>query len=211
MDELASFCDAVVESGLKISWDGYAIVREEMSPGFLGRMREAGCRLLIYGIESGSARVLKDMRKFSLPELSTRVLRDTTAAGIQVVTALMVGFPTETEQDFQETLDFIRANSEWARILAPSLFTINELAGKWEEYQLVPTDNILYWRTRDGCNTFPIRVERLRRLFETAASCGVRIDFEGRVDAASMASYFDRFLEGYRRYAMTCPGQGQKE
>lgn len=208
MAELASFCDAVVAHGLKLSWDGYAIVREEMSPGFLARMKEAGCRLLIYGIESGSGRVLKDMRKFSPPELNARVLRDTAAAGIGVVAALMVGFPTETERDFEETLEFVRSNAGAARILAPSLFTINEMLGMWDRYQLVPTDNVLYWRTRDGRNTFPARVARLRRLFAAAAASGVRVDFEGRVSAASMEPYFERFLERYRHWEQFQAGGG---
>jgi pyruvate carboxylase len=76
-----------------------------------------------------------------------------------------------------------------------------------DRYGLAPADDVLYWRTRDGRNTFPARVERLRRLFDTAASCGVRVDFEGRVSAVSMASYFDSFLERYRHWEESRTGR----
>jgi hypothetical protein len=192
--ELEAFRAGVRGRRLEPLWGGYAAARREMTPELLSGLREAGCRFLLYGVESGSAKVLREMGKPAAPELNARVLRDTAAAGIQSVVTLMVGFPSETEEDFGETLSFVRANARSIGMLAPSLFAVDELVDRGGDWGLVPGGDFVRWSTRDGRNAFETRVSRLERLFAAAAACGVRIDFEARVGAAGMQSLFERGL-----------------
>jgi hypothetical protein len=197
MKDLGAFCDLVIAHALPITWHGYAIVRPEMTPAFLAKMRAAGCRGLYYGVESGSWRVLQRMRKPVPPALNARVLKDTKAAGIEPIVLWMVGFPTETEETFQESVDFVTSNVDGIGRLYPSLFSIHTMHDLKDEYGLDGADSDLFWRTRDGQNTFPVRLGRLRRLMESATTRGVRISYQGALELPALAEYEARVMRLY--------------
>lgn len=70
----------------------------------LAAMRAAGCRTIQLGIESGSNRILKLMRKgFSIEEAraACELIRE---HGIGLEVFFMVGFPGETEESIRDTL-----------------------------------------------------------------------------------------------------------
>lgn len=110
---LDTICDLIIESKLNIQWSAKVTLRKEMSYELLGKMKKAGCCGLGYGVESGSPHVIKDMRKnIDLAE-AKRIIRDTWRAGIRANCFFIIGYPTETEEDFQMTLDFIKENAEF--------------------------------------------------------------------------------------------------
>ena len=207
MDSLSRFCDLVIENQVKIRWSGYAGVRPGMTPAFLEKMHRAGCASLKYGIETGSARLLADMGKPVTPELNGRVLQDSLRAGIHTSATMMVGFPTETEEHFRETLDFVRTFGDGIGAMGVSLFSIEELMGEWERYDLVPTTHVLYWKTRNGRNTYPIRLERLRSLFKACGESSVKIYFEGGADSSDMERVQDSLLSNYHRWLQSHPAE----
>ena len=111
--EVVRFAEIVARSGLEIEWEASAMPRRDMTLDRLRKLAASGCRSLTYGIESGSDRVLAAMgRRWSAAE-QARALRDTRAAGIETRINLIVGYPGETDRDFAETLDWLRANREW--------------------------------------------------------------------------------------------------
>ncbi|HVC08564.1 MAG TPA: radical SAM protein [Elusimicrobiota bacterium] len=173
MPDLLEFCDLVLGRGLKISWEGYAIVRPDMPPRAMEAMRRSGCRGLYYGVETGSSRLLRDMGKGVPAALNAEILRRTTEAGISSVVTWMVGFPTETEEFFEESLDFLRANAKNIGMLGMSLFSIQEMQDISERFNFAPGQHDLFWNTKDGKNTFPVRLKRMRRTFEAAAEAGI--------------------------------------
>ena len=110
---LDKFCDLVIESGLEIKWSAKVTLRKEMTYGLLQKMREAGSCGLAYGIESGSPRILKDMRKNIDLREAKGIISDTHKARIQANCFFIIGYPMETEEDFQMTLDFIEENADF--------------------------------------------------------------------------------------------------
>lgn len=105
---IRKFCDAIIDGGLKISWDAYVIQeRQFASPEFVGRMAEAGCKALHYGLESASPRVADLMKKGIDLALTEQILRTTRDAGILTHIWIIFGFPTEEEADAQVTKDFV--------------------------------------------------------------------------------------------------------
>jgi len=74
----------------------------------LKEMKKAGCRLIKFGIESGSPKILELMNKrINIDEtIKTRELCK--MAGIAFACFFMIGFPGETEEDRGLTLNFIR-------------------------------------------------------------------------------------------------------
>ena len=69
-----------------------------------------GFRSLYVGLESGSERVLRLMKKNNKKETMVTNLREATNAGIWMHTFLFFGFPGETHTDAQETYDFVLSN-----------------------------------------------------------------------------------------------------
>ena len=69
-------------------------------------MKTAGCISLSYGVESGSQKIINDMKKNFTIDTAKAVLEATCKAGIKIHLQFIVGYPTENEQDFKETLKF---------------------------------------------------------------------------------------------------------
>ena len=65
------------------------------NPELLRKMREAGCSYLIYGLESFSKRILKNLGKGSTPESNVRAVQMTLEAGIRPIPNQIMGFPDE--------------------------------------------------------------------------------------------------------------------
>lgn len=69
------------------------------------------CNYIHLPIQSGSSRILKKMnRKYSREDVINRVekIREL-IPGVSITTDIIVGFPGETDQDHQDTLDLIKA------------------------------------------------------------------------------------------------------
>jgi len=89
-------------------WGGNARFSARLAePGTAEALYAAGCRLLRFGLESGSPRLLQQMAKGITPRLAAKVLHAVHQAGIATHVYLMKGFPGETEADWQLTLAFL--------------------------------------------------------------------------------------------------------
>lgn len=69
------------------------------------------CRHLHLPLQSGSAGVLRHMARKTTPQSFTALLEEARRMipGVAITTDLIAGFPGETEQDFIQGLDFVRA------------------------------------------------------------------------------------------------------
>ncbi len=163
-------------------WKINAIIRPEMTAEILRDLRLANCHDIIYGIESGSPRVLKLMNKPYTHQTASRVLRDTKAAGINTTINIMFGFPGETDEDFQMTLDFIRDNrSSLHRVYGSATLTSLEeqsyLHAHQEEFGVRAMKpgkfHNLFWESEDGQNNYPARLSRYKRFRDLVLSLGL--------------------------------------
>jgi radical SAM superfamily enzyme YgiQ (UPF0313 family) len=112
LKELSRLCDLLIQDDLKVSWSGFAVIDKGMDLSLLKKMKRAGCSGLNFGIESGSQSVIDKMRKGFRIEDAEQNIRDAYGLGIDVVVNFIVGFPGESEGDFQQTLDFISRNQQ---------------------------------------------------------------------------------------------------
>ncbi len=81
---------------------------DQVTPAIAGALRAAGCRTVWLGAESGSQRILDAMEKGIRVDqvvAATRLLRD---AGIEVGFFLQFGYPGETRDDIDQTLQMVR-------------------------------------------------------------------------------------------------------
>lgn len=71
------------------------------------RLKEAGCSVLAFGIESGSQYILDRMNKQTTVENNYKVIQWAKEYGIETRAFFIFGFPGETEKTIEETKRFI--------------------------------------------------------------------------------------------------------
>jgi len=69
-------------------------------------MKKAGCHQLMYGIESVSEEILKNINKRTSIEQTLKAIEWTKKAKIDIRAAFMLGSPGETEETLEETYQF---------------------------------------------------------------------------------------------------------
>ncbi len=97
------FCDRY-EDEIGVDFSVLARV-ETVNERLMHRLAKAGCKMVTYGIESGSYRVRRDI--LSRPVKNQRfkdVMRWTADAGMMSVNNYMLGLPGETREDLEQTL-----------------------------------------------------------------------------------------------------------
>ena len=97
------------------------------------RERKNVCKYLDIALQHISDNVLKAMRR-NISAEQTRQLIETMrreVPGIHIRTTLMVGHPGETEEDFEQLMDFVR----WARFERMGAFAYSEEAGTYSAQQ----------------------------------------------------------------------------
>ena len=74
----------------------------------LKAMKEAGCRLLIVGYESGDAQILKNIKKGATLEMAQRFTKDAHKLGLTIHADFIVGLPGESRETLRNTIDFAK-------------------------------------------------------------------------------------------------------
>ncbi len=74
----------------------------------LKAMKDAGCRLLIVGYESGDPQILKNIKKGATIERAVKLTKDAHRAGLVVHGDFIVGLPGETSESIRRSIDFAK-------------------------------------------------------------------------------------------------------
>lgn len=95
---------ALCEAFLQVGFDWHCLCRADLvEPIMLQAMRDAGCKNITFGFESGSDRILGLMNKRTTAVANLRAAKLVTEAGMIVRGQLIVGFPGETDESIAET------------------------------------------------------------------------------------------------------------
>jgi radical SAM superfamily enzyme YgiQ (UPF0313 family) len=97
-----------IKSGVSIYWDGFLRADTHVCNNENTLLwRQGGFYRAKLGLESGSQKILDLMDKRITIAQSEAALASLAYAGIKTTTFWLFGYPGETEEDFQQTLDFI--------------------------------------------------------------------------------------------------------
>lgn len=133
---LRRMCQQIIRQRLDLCWSSYAMINRHLTQDALRLMLRSGCYNLHFGFESASDRVLQLMRKPYTAALARQVLEHANEVGIKTSINLIVGFPGETEQDFEQTLDFISESYQLIHkvlnVSTPTVMDGTELAQRRE-------------------------------------------------------------------------------
>ena len=165
INELRAFCKGVIASGIEINWTGYARCNKKMDLDYYHDLADSGCKMLSYGIESGSNKVLEDMDKRVTVEEIEQNLYHGSLVGVEAHTNWIIGFPTEEMQHFYESLTLIWRNRLYIEVIACGHgFTEPPdtiLSQNSEKYGMIKSYYMNNWITHDFKNSKVHRAIRL--------------------------------------------------
>jgi radical SAM superfamily enzyme YgiQ (UPF0313 family) len=149
-ERVIGFSEEVLRRGYRFTWDFRGRVNT-VTRESLERARAAGCRMISFGVETGSDEGLSLLRKNCTTAQVRQVFSWCRALGILTVADFMIGLPFEcTEEDVRRNVDFLLSlDPDYAQFAILSLFPHTELfadaatrglihPGRWEEFARSP-------------------------------------------------------------------------
>jgi hopanoid biosynthesis associated radical SAM protein HpnJ len=91
---------------LKLTWSCTSRVTTDFET--LKAMKEAGCRLLIVGYESGDQQILKNIKKGATVERARQFTKDCHKLGLVIHGDFIMGLPGETHETINNTIAFAK-------------------------------------------------------------------------------------------------------
>lgn len=105
-------CQGMLERNLNLQWTAEMRFEKNLGRELLELMRDAGCRKIVFGLETFNQRMMDFMKKGIKQENVRRISGDCVDLGIAVHCYVIVGFPTEKEEEALETMNFIVHNEK---------------------------------------------------------------------------------------------------
>jgi len=99
-------CDLIIERKLKITWSANA--RANVDRDTLKKMKQAGCRLLMIGYESGNDEILRAVKKGVSMVQMEAFTRDAKSEDIMLHGGFIIGLPGETKETIKNTVAFAK-------------------------------------------------------------------------------------------------------
>lgn len=109
-DRASKICDGILKENLNINWytSGTRVdVFNKASDDQTALLKKSGAYVLKYGAESGSNRILKLINKGIVVEDTLKANLKAKKHGITPAFSLMVGFPTQTFEEIDQTIDLM--------------------------------------------------------------------------------------------------------
>jgi anaerobic magnesium-protoporphyrin IX monomethyl ester cyclase len=135
--------DEIKRRGLDVQWDVRARANN-LDAEVIKAMKEAGVARLHIGVESGSPRILKIIKKGITIEQAYEAFELCRKYGMTTLSYFMLGNPTETREDIEMTMQFIRkCKADYAHIAITTPFPGTELYNMGLRQGMFERD---YWR-----------------------------------------------------------------
>ena len=105
---LEAFADEILKRKLKISYSAYLRFEKELTYKLLQKLSSSGLNSIFFGLETASPRILKLFNKGINLNTVTRIIDDCYKIGIFIKLGIIYGIPTETEEELNMTINFIK-------------------------------------------------------------------------------------------------------
>lgn len=99
---VVEFCNKLIDGNIRLKWGAQAHVTT-IDAELLSLMRKAGLVQIDFGVESGSDKVLRALKKGSTVQAIKKAFYITKKAGVRRMASFMFGNPEETEEDVKMT------------------------------------------------------------------------------------------------------------
>jgi len=149
-ERVVAFSDEMIRRGYRFTWDFRGRVNT-VSYDSLVRARAAGCRMISFGVETGSDEGLQLLKKNCTIDQVRQVFKWCRSLGILTIADFMIGLPFEKSgADVRRNIDFmLEIDPDYAQVSILSLFPNTELftdaarqglikPERWEEFARAP-------------------------------------------------------------------------
>ncbi len=123
---LKELSHSIIERNVECYWQCEVRLDPAFEYVLCDLMARAGCRNLMFGMESANQRVLSLMKKGTRVENFPSILRSCNSAGIATTLFCITGFPTETVEEAEDTLNFVLRHKDVITSATFSTFQLNE-------------------------------------------------------------------------------------
>lgn len=155
---MKSVARRIQEAGHPFKWAAAARFEPGLRAETLHDMAQGGCQMLLYGLESGSARILERMNKGTKLDVVRRVLKDGAEAGIWNHLFFFFGFPGETLDDAQETINFVYENAPYVHSICTGTFMLEAFSEVAADPERFGVRQVLKPQDRDLIHYYDYRV-----------------------------------------------------
>jgi anaerobic magnesium-protoporphyrin IX monomethyl ester cyclase len=100
-------CSEIKKRKINLPWDCQTRV-STVSKEMLTKMREANCQQVFFGVESGCQQILNAVNKGTTVEQNKAAIKLAKETGLFVAVSVMVGYPGETPDMLNQTIDLLR-------------------------------------------------------------------------------------------------------
>ncbi|NQT89946.1 MAG: radical SAM protein [Candidatus Omnitrophica bacterium] len=166
---LRSVCSEIKRRGIDINWSCHARL-DELDSEILGEMKEAGCALLLIGMESGSLRMHSLLEKFARPELVLKkgheILKEARRHNISTHLLFMLGLPTEGSEDIAESMEAAkRLSSDTIQMHFFTPYPDSRLYSQYKDRIAPELDSKMYHYSYPALNMSNLSDEALREKY----------------------------------------------
>jgi len=142
-------CDEIIKRGLHPIWS--CNTRADLPYDVMAKMKEAGCRLLVVGYESGNQRVLDETKKGITLEQSETFAKNAKKLKLKVFGCFMIGLKGDDRDSIEDTFKF-------AKKLYPDMCFFQQAVPfpgtefyNWAKTEgLLKTEDYAKWLNKDG-------------------------------------------------------------
>jgi anaerobic magnesium-protoporphyrin IX monomethyl ester cyclase len=150
-ERVRMLCGMLIEKGIhkKLRW--YANVRVNLDLETMKVMKQAGCRLLIPGYESGVQELLNASHKGITLDQSREFAANARNAGLLVHGCFIIGLPGETKETARRTIEFAKELDPTDVQFFPLIVYPGTEAFEWAEKNgYLLTRDFAKWNTPEG-------------------------------------------------------------
>jgi anaerobic magnesium-protoporphyrin IX monomethyl ester cyclase len=142
-------CELLKKENVNLPWTANS--RADIDFETLRIMKEAGCRLLCIGVESGNQQILDGINKRLKLSQVKQFMKNARKSKILVHACFMVGNPGETKQTMNETIDFAKKLKPDTAQFFPLMVYPGTEAFDWaKKHGYLTTTNYAQWLTENG-------------------------------------------------------------
>lgn len=187
-----------------MSWSGQFIIRKKSTEDYWRKIAQSGVTLLEIGVETGSDRLRKEMAKHFTNDDLDHSLKYMEQFGIGCVLMMFVGYPSETQQDFEQTLLMLDRYQIYAGNVVKALqlgynFSIHPgtqiyRISKQEKSPIISTKDPIVWFNKDNPTlTFLARNQRRQQLQDRAKLLGYTLSYDNEIAINDASTTYQQY------------------
>lgn len=152
--------DGIIRRNIRISWTANS--RIDVNFETMQKIRAAGCRQLCVGFESGDQRILDAMKKGIQRDRMFQFMQDARRAGLLIHGCFMMGFPGDTPESIQRTIDLaIQLKPDTVQFYPVMVYPGTEAYREYSQKGWITVSDYSRWITPQGLHNCVIRNETL--------------------------------------------------